>query len=107
MRDLVKLVREKDKREIDMLKENLKKVQSDGLYPEYFNFPLTMQFELTRNCNLMCKHCYNASGIKNFEDEMTPEKWIEFSKKLLVMEEYFNAYYLEENLYYLEINYLK
>ena len=83
MRDLVKLVREKDKREIDMLKENLKKVQSDGLYPEYFNFPLTMQFELTRNCNLMCKHCYNASGIKNFEDEMTPEKWIEFSKKIV------------------------
>ena len=58
-------------------------MQKEDKYPKYFNFPLTMQFELTRNCNLMCKHCYNASGVKNFKDKMTPEKWIEFSKQVI------------------------
>lgn len=82
MKDLVRLVRERDEKGIIALRENIKKMQEAELYPESFNFPITMQFELTKNCNLMCKHCYNASGIQHFNDRMTPEKWKEFARKI-------------------------
>lgn len=40
-----------------------------------------LQFELTRRCNVFCKHCYNNSGADNIEpDAMTPTKWKEFAK---------------------------
>lgn len=39
----------------------LKKEQKAGLYPKSLSFPIGMQFELTAQCNLFCKHCYNRS----------------------------------------------
>ena len=47
-------------------------------------FPLdSLQLELTSHCNVICKHCYNNSGLNNrMRDAMTPEKWIDFAKYL-------------------------
>ncbi len=43
--------------------------------------PLAMQFELTSNCNVRCKHCYNNSGADGYVcDAMTPEAWLSFAK---------------------------
>lgn len=80
MKDLVKFIKIKDEQEAQLSKNQIKQMQLDNKYPNFFEFPLTMQFELTENCNLMCKHCYNSSGIKYFKDNMSVNKWIEFSK---------------------------
>ncbi|WP_160361398.1 radical SAM/SPASM domain-containing protein [Clostridium chromiireducens] len=80
MKDLVKLTQLRDEKEMEKVREQTQFLQAEKKYPKEFNFPLTMQFELTANCNLRCKHCYNASGIKNFDDAMTIDKWIGFSK---------------------------
>lgn len=36
----------------------------------YFSAPSKVYFELTRNCNLQCKHCYNESGTA-LDNELT------------------------------------
>lgn len=65
-------------------KANIKKLQSAGLYPESFDLPLLLQFELTHKCNVFCKHCYNNSGRNNTTaDAMTPEKWKEFCRYIV------------------------
>ena len=55
-------------------------LRNAGLYSKSQMFPiLSLQFDLTSNCNMFCKHCYNNSGIcNNVPDAMTPEKWVNF-----------------------------
>lgn len=66
---------------ISSQRKKIKELQKAGLYPNKFDFPLLLQFELTRRCNVFCKHCYNNSGADNIEpDAMTPTKWKEFAK---------------------------
>lgn len=55
----------------------------EGCYPNKFGFPITLQFEVTSKCNLACKHCYNRSGIKNNNDLMTGEGWVNLSRKIV------------------------
>ncbi len=55
----------------------------EGVYPKKFSTPINLQLELTGNCNLRCKHCYNRSGIISHNDKVTPEKWVEFCHHLV------------------------
>ena len=83
MRDLVKITNARDLKELKSYEETVKAMQQEGNWPISYEFPLTLQFELTRNCNLRCRHCYNDSGIQVFQDEMTPEKWKNFARYLV------------------------
>lgn len=73
-----------DLKSIVAQKENIHELQKHGLYPEKFDFPLLLQLELTRKCNVRCKHCYNNSGVPDsYKDEMTPEKWKKFAEYIV------------------------
>ncbi|MEI0564030.1 radical SAM protein [Brachyspira pulli] len=84
MKDYVKIYNALDEKQARTEKERIEKLQANGLYPHSFDFPMTLQFELTSHCNVYCKHCYNYSGENNTsKDAMTPEKWIEFTKYIV------------------------
>lgn len=55
---------------------------ANGLYPQSFSMPLSLQFELTGRCNMKCRHCYNRSGELP-PDIMTAERWKELAKELV------------------------
>jgi MoaA/NifB/PqqE/SkfB family radical SAM enzyme len=76
-KDFVKIYNAIDKKTIADEKNKIILMQKAGLYPTSFDFPLTLQFELTSRCNVYCKHCYNNSGNNKNEDAMTAEKWID------------------------------
>lgn len=81
MKDWIKIENIQEKKRLRSLKQNITELQSEAHFPEKFDFPLTMQFELTSHCNVRCKHCYNNSGIFNGKkDRMTPERWIQFAE---------------------------
>jgi PqqA peptide cyclase len=48
----------------------------EGLLPEKFHAPLTLQYEITYKCNLRCMMCYNASGAADGRTDMTDEEWM-------------------------------
>ena len=80
-RDYVKIFQAKDIKAISDEKKRIEHLQLANLYPRNFDFPLTLQFELTSHCNLFCKHCYNNSGTTNSNpDRMTPDMWKSFSR---------------------------
>ena len=51
-----------DRKHIIELKKHIHGLQNKNTYPEVFQFPVTLQYELTSECNLNCIHCYNSSG---------------------------------------------
>lgn len=71
------------KHDLDAIKvqrKNIHELQKHNLYPNAFDFPLLLQLELTRKCNVHCKHCYNNSGVSGeYVDPMTPELWKSFA----------------------------
>ena len=80
-KDYVKIARARDNKFIEDEKRRLEHLQAQGVYPQNYLFPLTLQFELTSHCNVKCKHCYNNSGVCNDQkDKMTPELWKEFAR---------------------------
>lgn len=84
MKDWVKINFLKDKKAANDETNNLRALIANGLYPEKFTMPLTLQFELTSRCNVHCKHCYNVSGEDNSKtDAMTPERWKNFAHYLV------------------------
>ena len=83
MKDYFKIATAHDKRDLEKNKLNWEQLVALGLCPSELYFPLTLQFELTQNCNLKCKHCYNASGVKKYEDKMTPENWKTFARYIV------------------------
>ena len=83
-RDYVKIARAKDQKLLNEEKQRVEHLQQNGLYPEQYTFPLTLQFELTTHCNVRCKHCYNNSGVCNAEpDRMGPTEWKKFAQYLV------------------------
>lgn len=83
MKDYVKIANAIDMKNFKQSVANTKVLQESLLYPKNLRFPLTLQFELTRNCNLCCKHCYNVSGVKKYSDAMTPEKWVDLAQYIV------------------------
>lgn len=83
MKDFVRKYRTLDERNLQVTKKNLLALQEAGAYPKKFDYPITLQFELTGQCNLKCKHCYNRSGDADRETLMTPEKWCELSRQIV------------------------
>ena len=83
MKDFIKKYRTLDERNLEATRKNLLALQAAGAYPEKFDYPITLQFELTGQCNLKCKHCYNRSGDADRETLMTPEKWCELSRQIV------------------------
>lgn len=83
MKDFIKKYRTLDERNLQAIKQNLLALQASGAYPKKFDYPITLQFELTGQCNLKCKHCYNRSGDADRETLMTPEKWCELSRQIV------------------------
>ena len=50
--------------DVDGFKIRLKDLTKNNIIPEYFNAPLLILWELTRECNLKCIQCYNNSYKK-------------------------------------------
>ncbi|MBQ6975016.1 MAG: radical SAM protein, partial [Selenomonadaceae bacterium] len=83
MKNYLKKYRTLDERNLQTVRTNIKLLQNAGVYPQKYNYPITLQFELTAQCNLACKHCYNRSGDRDRETLMTPEKWCELSRQIV------------------------
>lgn len=59
-----------------------------NLYDQYHNIQKStlnlnsIAVEITRQCNLQCKHCYMNSKIKDSNDELTTKEWVNFFKNI-------------------------
>ncbi len=83
MKDYIKINRAIDEHGIKNVEKNIAFLKENGSYPKKFNYPMTLQFELTGKCNLACKHCYNRSGDADRETLMTPEKWCDLARQIV------------------------
>lgn len=82
--DTLEAVKKVDIETIKKRRKRIEELQKQRLFPAEFDFPLLLQLELTRQCNVFCKHCYNNSGVNNeVKDKMTPEKWKEFCRYIV------------------------
>jgi MoaA/NifB/PqqE/SkfB family radical SAM enzyme len=61
---------------LDKIKGAVEEAQNQGNYPQKFNMPLAVQFELTSLCNLRCLHCYNRSAESDQKTLMQLENWL-------------------------------
>jgi MoaA/NifB/PqqE/SkfB family radical SAM enzyme len=82
-KDVITTIFEFDVERNDSLEKLVREKQSAGNYPDHFELPLGLQFELTARCNLKCKHCYNLSGDPSSITTMTPEDWLNLAKYLV------------------------
>jgi len=55
---------------------------SKDILPDSFNAPLLCLWEITRNCNLNCIHCYNNSG-KKLKNELTHEQKLDVARQIV------------------------
>lgn len=83
MKDYLKMYQEIDKKDICEIKKRLEELQKSGNYPTRIEYPITLQFELTGQCNLSCKHCYNRSGDSDRITFMTVDKWCELANSIV------------------------
>jgi MoaA/NifB/PqqE/SkfB family radical SAM enzyme len=78
-----KIITSKDEQELEIIQSALYKMQTSKVYPTTFEFPLTIQYDLTGKCNNYCKHCYNNSGEACCVDRITPSKWQDVTKEII------------------------
>lgn len=83
MKDYIKISQRVDEKNIRDIQANIERLKAEGGYPEQFFYPTTLQFELTGQCNLACKHCYNRSGDADRKTLMTPDKWCDLAKEIV------------------------
>ncbi|HWR05457.1 radical SAM protein [Sporomusa sp.] len=83
MKDYNKIIRAQEQKYIADLTKNITTMQQQGNYPYSFAMPLTIQYELTAMCNLVCKHCYNRSGDSDKVDAMRASDWLALSKDIV------------------------
>lgn len=83
MKDYIKISQHVDEKNIRDIQANIERLKAEGGYPERFTYPTTLQFELTGQCNLACKHCYNRSGDADRNTLMTPEKWCDLARQIV------------------------
>ena len=62
--------------------KGMKRQIKKELFPENYHYPTGVQLELTYKCNHRCIHCYNQSGGKCNNDELTIEQWKKLAKRL-------------------------
>lgn len=73
-----------EEKNIIELKETMDGLIERGDFPERLTLPLGIQLELTENCNLTCKHCYNNSGSKNIgKNNLKPREWVEIANHIV------------------------
>lgn len=82
-KDYIEINQKIDEKAILDMRKRIAELQDVGSYPKSYDFPITLQFELTGQCNLACKHCYNRSGDIDRKTIMTPDKWCELSKQIV------------------------
>ena len=73
----------RDRLSNNLIIKNREKLIEKGSFPKKYLSPAAIQFEVTSNCNLKCKHCYNSSGVKRKKDLIDGDKWIDFCKYLV------------------------
>lgn len=83
MKDYIKINQAIDEKNVRTIKANIEALQKIGAYPEFFAYPITLQFELTGQCNLACAHCYNRSGDADRTTAMTPDKWCDLAREIV------------------------
>jgi len=83
LKDYIKINRSIDEKNLKVIQHNIAELQKMGAYPRKFDYPITLQFELTGQCNLACKHCYNRSGDRDRKTLMTPDKWCELAHQIV------------------------
>ena len=85
MKNYIKLTNNVDIKSILAEKEKIEHLQAEGKYPLSYDYPTTIQFELTGDCNLNCAHCYNRSGdvdvVRNAI--MKPDDWKHLSRQIV------------------------
>ncbi|WP_081348364.1 radical SAM protein [Selenomonas sp. KH1T6] len=83
MKDYLKMYQKMDEEGVKEIKKRLEVLQKAGNYPTRMMYPVTLQFELTGQCNLACKHCYNRSGDQDRKTLMTADKWCELAQSIV------------------------
>lgn len=72
-----------EEKRIQNSKKYINNLINRNLIPKELDLPITIQLELTYKCNLKCKHCYNNSGNKMKNFELSFEEWKNFSKSIV------------------------
>lgn len=74
---------EADRKSSEIVNKKRNSMIEAKCYPSYFNGPVSLQLELTSQCNCKCQHCYNRSGIGHKKDIMTSARWIDFCHRIV------------------------
>lgn len=73
-------------KELELAETKLSKKNTDIIIPEclpadHFSAPNAVYLEVTKTCNLRCKHCFNSSG-KIVEGQWTEQEILKFVKEM-------------------------
>ncbi len=89
---LIQEMMREEERLVRSMEQYVQAEQRKGNYPSYFNFPLSIQFDLTGKCNLKCLHCFNDSRPDaNNEESMTAQRWLALAGQIIAEGGVFSA----------------